>query len=412
MTQRKDLNSVLKQIFNIHEAEDVEVEEEFDINDIDVIGPAKGDGDAGRQKGKSQKGKGSKGDKSDKGSKSDDSDENGDEEGEEEDAEGEEEIDVEEELERQSGDDHRHHGEEGDEEDSKNQKEVDEEELEEHNKKVERHLKRAAEREGDPNAEASAKSNQNVSPSSSGGGRGSTYDPTARKVDYSNIHPRFKWKTLLDRLVKSADTLEVTYQKPHRRNVTGMHVAAQTGAGVLRPGEKLTPANLSKLVFVVDSSGSMTAGILKVLAELQALFRQSHGQIAKNFIFVEFSGSHSIWSATIDGRTGQATQIGGISEIKSPKGKTIPIDELMSRHIGGATNFSDDLVSDLKPFLAQKFNVLVMTDSDILYGGNWTAFTDLYKEFPSQVYLILDRHETFVEVAKKGKGISSNFTHF
>lgn len=245
-----------------------------------------------------------------------------------------------------------------------------------------------------------------------GRGKGSS-SPTS--VDWKQIKPRYSWKQLLDKLLRSSDTTELTYQKVHKRNITSVHLATQVGAGVVRPGEKLVPANLVKLCFVVDSSGSMHEAIKKVLAEVNSLLKNNQSQIAKTFVFVEFSTGYTMYSCTIGGGGGgTATPISGPNDMKKPKGSqgTLSVQELLSRHDGGATNFTDALAGELKTFIAQKYNVVIMTDSDILGSGNWETFSQLYRQHRQQVHLIVDSSNTFQHVAQKMGGVGAGFSHF
>lgn len=242
------------------------------------------------------------------------------------------------------------------------------------------------------------------------GGRGARSADQHTAVDWKGIKPRFNWKQLIERLVRSADTTEVTYQKVHKRNITSVHLAAQTGAGVVRPGEKEVPANLVKLCIVVDSSGSMHGAIAKVLAEVNKLLGESG--VAKSFVFVEFASDFHMYSCTIAGKSGTARPIKDASEAKGGGGgKPEHISTILARHAGGATNFTGALTAQLAKFASMKYNILVLTDSDIAGGGNKEDFLELYAKFRQQVYLILDSRQTFQSVAQTMKGASANMSH-
>jgi Putative metallopeptidase domain len=251
-------------------------------------------------------------------------------------------------------------------------------------------------------------------PKADKGGPGDRSTSNPQAVDWKGIKPRFNWKSLLDRLIRAADTTEVTYQKVHRRNITGMHIAAQVGAGVIRPGEKEVPANLVKLCLVIDSSGSMHQAILKTFAELNKLFSDNAGAVAKQFAVVEFSSDFHIYNCVMSGGgKGSATEIKGVEGMKSAGGGArIDLSSLMSRHAGGGTNFDEDLVKVLKQFIAQKYNVVVMTDSDITQGTNLANFMHLYGHNHNQVFAIFDSRETFVSVATTMKQAGANISHF
>jgi len=289
------------------------------------------------------------------------------------------------------------------------QGEPTEEELEEAGKKASQKAgkkQEGAEYDPNKNDKPSAKADQ--------GGPGGRHDLTPTAVDWKSIKPRFNWKQLLDRLVRSADTTEVTYQKVHRRNITGVHVAAQTGAGVIRPGEKEVPANLVKMCLVIDSSGSMHNAILKTFAELNKLFKENGTAVSKTFAIVEFSSNFHVYRCTISaGNKGSAIEIKGVEGMRgSAGGANIDLSSLMSRHVGGGTNFDADLVAKLQEFLREKYNVVIMTDTDIVAGSNKENFVNLYHANHSQVYMLLDSRESFTHVVRELKQASANISHF
>lgn len=303
------------------------------------------------------------------------------------------------------GDDHSEHG---DDSEASHGDQPTEEDLEGHSKKV---SKKAGDKQD--NAEPGKAGDEGKpQPKADKGGPGSRESREPQAVDWSSIRPRFNWKDLLTKLVRSADTVETTYQKVHRRNITSVHVATQTGAGVVRPGEKEVPANLVKLCIVIDSSGSMHEAIKTVLANVTKLLNENASQIAKTFALVEFSGDFRIYSCTLSGKAGTATQIKGVDGMKAPgAGERVDISVLLARHEGGGTNFSPELVDKLKGFLAQKYNVLILTDTDIVGGSNKDNFMDLYSSHHSQVYLLLDSRASFTHVVSTLKQASANISH-
>ena len=280
---------------------------------------------------------------------------------------------------------------------------------------IEEHSKKVSKKAGDaddgkePGKDGSEGKPQ---PKADQGGPGSRSSLDPRAVDWSSIRPRFDWKTLLARLIKSSDTTEVTYQKVHRRNITSVHVATATGAGVVRPGEKEVPANLVKLCIVIDSSGSMHDAIKKVFANIHKLFKENQSAIAKQFALVEFSGSHRVYACTLSGNTGSAIQISGVAGMKSAGGgERVDLSVLLARHEGGGTNFDAELVSTLKGFAGQKYNILILTDTDILAGSNKEHFLDLYAAAHNQVYVLFDSKESFTSAVQSMKTASANLSH-
>ena len=279
-----------------------------------------------------------------------------------------------------------------------------EEELEGHSKKTSEKAEKQEEEREDKGDE------QGTAPKATKGGRGQGGESN-QKIDWSGIRPRYTWKELLKRLVRGSETSEVTYQKVHRRNITSVRLATQTGAGVVRPGEKEVQSNLVKLCIVVDSSGSMADAITTVMANIHKLLTEGAGELAKTFVYAEFSSGFDVYTVTISGRSSTATKISSVKEIKQRQGGTIKLSDVMGTHRGGSTNFSTELVSMLDELAAQNYNIVVLTDSDIAGGGNKEEFLDLWQKHRSKVYLILDSKETFRSVAKTMGSASANISH-
>ncbi len=281
------------------------------------------------------------------------------------------------------------------------------EDFEEHSKKV---SKKGEERkDGDKGDQKNADGNSKNA--QSGGRTSDRSQQTATAVDWKSIRPRFKWKDLLERMVRDADSSETTYQKVHRRNVTGVALATQTGAGVVRPGEKVVPANLVKLCIVIDSSGSMYDKIKVAFANLNKLFAESG--ISKTFALVEFSNIFHTYACTMSGRgTGTAVEVASVKEIKTKSGGSIDLSVVLSRHTGGGTNFDDKLAAHLSEFAREKYNILIMSDADIASGENFNDFKKLYMAHRQNVFAIFDSDSTFQAVARQLGQASANISHF
>ena len=157
----------------------------------------------------------------------------------------------------------------------------------------------------------------------------------------------------------------------------------------------------------------MSSAITTVLANIKKLLTENQSNIAKSFALVEFSSSFKIYDCKIQsGGKGSARLIKGVQDIKEGSGGgSESLESILTRHEGGATNFSDGLAGKLKEFIRAKYNVVVLTDSDIIAKGNKETFMNLYAENHQQVYLIVDSHDTFTGVAQAMKGVSANISH-
>lgn len=300
-----------------------------------------------------------------------------------------------------NGDDHSHHdSQDGPKDGSETPSEGD---LEGHGKKVSKNAG-AGEDGAEPDKPGPSSDKQASSGGRSDGGK----NGNRTAVDYSNIRPKFNWKSLIDKLLHSSDNIETTYQKMHKRNITSMDLAMTTGAAAVRPGEKIVPANLVKLCLVVDSSGSMAEHIAKVFANIKVSLKTSG--VAKSFIYCEFSDSFTFYKCTVTGNGASAQKMHKCTDDKG-YGEVLQLNNLLA-HESGGTNFTKTLTTQLKELIKMKYNVVVFSDSDLVRGENFKEMVDLYSSAHHQVGMVLDSKETFTQMISQMKNCPSTFSHF
>jgi hypothetical protein len=240
------------------------------------------------------------------------------------------------------------------------------------------------------------------------GGQGNN---SGARREVQAVKPRYNWRALLDRLMRSSDTTETTYQKVHRRNITSIDMVQKTGAAAVKPGEVVVPAQKVKLCLVIDSSGSMGTHIDKVLANAREASKQS--SVAKTFIVCEFSDDYTFYRCTVSGSGGSAIKLKSASEADEGGGGTsFSLDHVFKEHQGGATNFTDDLAGQLEILLRKKYNVIVMSDSDMAEGANFATLKKLIKGHPSQFGAIFDGVGTYDSIVRQlgmGGALISHF---
>ena len=250
-----------------------------------------------------------------------------------------------------------------------------------------------------------SKSGQGSGKGGSSGGR----DGEGSKFDYSKIKPNFTWKKLLDKMVTDAsNNSEETYQKPNRRNITGIDLARQTGAGAMKPGE-VPLDNEIKLGFVVDSSGSMTNVIAKVYANMVSLLKMKAGVNASEFFLIKFSNQHHIFKCNY--KKNKYRELNSVFEKGAKNEKSGSVSELFSRHIGDGTSFTAALADQVSQLATKKYNILIMSDSDIMWGNNFEHISKVVLGFKN-VFVILDSRATFVQFCQQIKQIPRNVTYF
>ena len=227
------------------------------------------------------------------------------------------------------------------------------------------------------------------------------------------MKPRYKWDTLLRKMVSDASfTIEQTYQKISRRAIGTMQQVITRGKGAIKPGDIKTPSKKKiKLAVIIDSSGSMSYVIHKVMSNLDALLanRGSVTGLSEEFYLFMFSGSYDIFKCT-PGQKGSAQEYADVDAIK-PSTNRMPLQDVLSKHMAGGTVFSSELSEQIDKLAGRGYNCLIVTDGDLLAGSNFENFKKLYNSHRTKIWLMLDSAETFASFCDKMKEISSNATY-
>jgi hypothetical protein len=233
-----------------------------------------------------------------------------------------------------------------------------------------------------------------------------------RPVETQSVTPAYSWKELIKQFVNTAGPLDTTYTKPNPRAATQISIAQQIGAAAIKPGEKPSE-DAFKLLMVFDSSGSMAPYISLALTETQKLLKMSQTSLDPILGVVYFSGSPAYYAANT--KTKQAWQIDNFNDIgKNPGSKQkISLQTLLSSALNpGATVFSSGLSDQLASMARKDYNVLLISDSDLLYGDNWNNFVNLYKANPRKIFFIANDADTYKELINKMKVKPRTFGHF
>jgi hypothetical protein len=227
-------------------------------------------------------------------------------------------------------------------------------------------------------------------------GTGGAMDLQSREQEIVQIKPKFNWKTLIKNLVTaSVPQTDISYAKPSRRAVTGIAIAAQTGAGALKPGEKTLEENKAKLVFVFDTSGSMGGEVPRVMAEVRNLLKQL-GKQNVDMGVVFFAGEHKSFVVNMGADT--YAQVADITDI----GKPIPKGDAKKgyRHVfslqaSGGTQFKVAMSNQLSELAAQGYNILLFSDLDIVSSSNFVNVKHIWQNHKDKLFLVAVDEPTF-----------------
>ena len=235
---------------------------------------------------------------------------------------------------------------------------------------------------------------------------------TSRESEIIKIKPRLPWRQLLRKMVTSATPLIYTsYSKPARRSITGISVAARTGASAIKPGERTLEEAALKIVLVLDTSGSMYDTIPTVLAECQKLVSML-GKSSAPIGVVFFAGSDEWFKISL--RNNTYSKVSNAKDLSDPKIKPTSKNwkTVLSHGGTGGTIFSSNLSTELSSLCAQGWNVMIFSDEDVLDGSNWqNVYKKLYQTYKSNVFLVLNTIGTFRSACSRVNQVPPNWTH-
>lgn len=235
------------------------------------------------------------------------------------------------------------------------------------------------------------------------GGRGSGQgNPT--EMDYTKVAPHHDWRSLLRLLLpSSSDKVEESRLKPSRRGISGLHVASQLGAGALPPSEIPLDLIEAKIGFCIDNSGSMSGSVQKVYSNIYNLLATNEGLRNCEMTLIKFSDTHTNHKILFNGD--KAARI--VNILDKPTKWDSKLSTVFKDHPGGSTNFTDGVLADLKKLLEKNYNILIVSDDDIIHGENYKILVSLLNSTTGRVFVLFDTKKNYEDFLRKG-----NFTNF
>ena len=229
-----------------------------------------------------------------------------------------------------------------------------------------------------------------------------------RELDYTKINPQFDWKTLVKRFIKTGSgTPETTYSRPHRRSITTVDVARQTGAGAIKPAEKPADYQDARLMFVIDNSGSMGHVIARINAEAIKLLKTPMFKKAAVLISKFDSGSSLYKVIVAQNKAGKVD-----NPDSNPDKWDLNVDSVFGVTTGGGTEITEEMVQHWTTAAKQGYNAVMATDSDILWGHNLPLLLRMIKVAPKQFFLVFATKDDYVSFRQKTGINTPNITYF
>jgi hypothetical protein len=159
------------------------------------------------------------------------------------------------------------------------------------------------------------------------------------------------------------------------------------GAAAIKPGER-PGEETYKLAFVFDTSGSMSYAIQPALSEARNLLKQQTASSDSTLGICFFADRYLLLEANLLKNT--AWKLDSFTNMGRPVPESAKqsLDDVFKSAYTGGTTFSSALVSELSKIAGQGYNVIIFSDTDLIYGANWENFLKLYNSYKTQVFFI------------------------
>lgn len=201
-------------------------------------------------------------------------------------------------------------------------------------------------------------------------------------TEVEEVKPTFSWKQILSILVKDASSeVEETYQRPSRKSIRSIHAAQQTGHGAVKPGEIVDQQSI-KLGILFDCSGSMYHAMPKIFSNVKNLLKQHAKGLNQDLYIGKFSDNFDLYRGNF--KTDTATKISSVNSSHTAGGQVENLSTLLSSTISGGTIFSQEIITSIDEMIAKGFNVLIISDGDILIDG----YKNVMTKHKKQIYTI------------------------
>jgi hypothetical protein len=304
-------------------------------------------------------------------------------------------------MDKQSNDDHTEGQEDGaSSEEAQNASKVTADEMDKHSEKQNDALDKGKKTAESGSAASSAYDKTATSDGTPGQGGGKDL----QQIEVT-VKPTMNWKQVISKFVSTAKPkMESSWAAVSKRSAATALSVAQRGAGAMKPGVKPNQQELAKLAIVIDSSGSMGGVAAKALAEATKLIATVVPK--SDFFIVLFSGEYHIFRCNYSKNT--AIQV---SDITQKTGKQMMLKDLLSSFQGGGTEFYN-VEKVITSLIADKNNILLVTDTDIIGGKNLEAFSQMIIRNKQFLHVVLASYNDYKIVSEKIPFPPATLTHF
>jgi spore maturation protein CgeB len=157
----------------------------------------------------------------------------------------------------------------------------------------------------------------------------------------------------------------------------------------IQPGERRKED--SKFILVIDSSYSMSKIIQTVFTEFSALIK--HYDLNSSCLLYRFNSIYDVF--LVNTRTKEAYEL----THRGAKKSRVSLHKILGSY-GGGTFFSTELCKELEKKISLGYNLIIASDSDILWEDNKENLMRLIRKGKNSVFVILDCQSTYSSMLK------------
>lgn len=276
--------------------------------------------------------------------------------------------------------------------------EFDENDIDEKAKKQNDNFKNAKDKskaEADQDAKEKKQNDKSAKSNADSGGTGAKgQDGDPNEINYDNIKPK-NWAALIKQFIDTQSTsTEENWVRPKWNHTLGHGGSSTPSSG--KPTERPTDLTKVKLAFCVDSSGSMSGVVEKVYANIIQILKTRPQLANLVFTLVRFSSDCHIYKGIF--KADKAAELKDVNEKYSQM--PLSLNKVFHEHYGSVTNFAGTTTEQIEKLLADKYNVIIFSDSDVLSGENLDSLKKVLKIKTGKVFLIFDTRSNYIQFRK------------
>ena len=230
---------------------------------------------------------------------------------------------------------------------------------------------------------------------------------THKGTDFTKLKPKITWQTILKKMHNVSTVPDTSYMKPKSASPR-----TDLDAEPLQQGNISELGKQPKILYMIDESGSMQWVRDKISAEIRN--GASRTGYAKRYFVCKYSAGFSLFGVDSSIHKGARLAENNIESAKKAIRSTgsevkfsIPLNlsdiEIFNATRGSSSTLQAEEIVLMSNAYANNFNIVIIADSDLIYGDNAQVLFKLYHNNfrdKNRFFIITDTLSTFRDVCK------------